>query len=140
MKFFESSILVLLLFAVSIVTIGSNPNHALAEGSLDGKSFSINYKDKGEVKKDEITFVDGEFFSINCEQHGFGPAPYETTQRDTTTIFKSTLESEEEGKGKVKWSAIIEGDHMLGKFIWSKEGHKAVVYKFDGSLIKKEEN
>ena len=137
MKYLESSVFLLLLFAASILTISSNPNYAVADGSLDGKSFSITYKDKGETKEDVITFNEGEFFSIDCEQYGFSAAPYETKKRSSNIIFKSTLLSETEGK--VQWSGIIDGDHVLGKFGWSKEGQKAIVYKFDGSLIKKEE-
>lgn len=137
MKYVGSSVLLLLLFAASVLTIGFNPYYAHADGSLDGKSFSITYKDKGETKEDVITFKDGEFFSVDCEQYGFSAAPYEIKKRTNNTIFKSTLLSETEGK--VQWSGIIDGEYVLGKFVWTKESQKAIIYKFDGSLIKKEE-
>ncbi len=104
---------------------------------MDGKSYAITYKDNGKDKKDEISFEEGGFSSIECDRYGFGASTYETNQRDTTTIFKSTLISENEGT--VKWSGIIDGEHVLGKFVWTKDGQKTKSYRYSGSLIKKEE-
>lgn len=131
-----SSIFVL-VFAVCLSIVGSNPNLAVADDSLDGKTFSVNINEHGkdgEARDDEIIFKDGTFFSTDCEQYGFGAAPYESRANDGVTMFITSSTSEKEGE--IQWEGKVEGDGISGTMIWSKPGQEAVFYKYKGSLKK----
>jgi hypothetical protein len=73
--------------------IGTNPSVTVADDSLDGKSFlgELSETNNNEVTKDELLFKDGTFFSVGCEQYGFGPASYESKSKGDAILFESTL-------------------------------------------------
>ena len=137
MRNFIISKLCLFVLAVFVFAICAEVNIAHADNSLDGKTFSVkvseNNKD-GEATDDELVFKDGTFFSTDCEQYGFSPAPYESQTQGNITMFGSLLESEKEGKAY--WEGKIEGDGVKGRMVWQKKGQDQIVYKFEGSLKK----
>ena len=129
--------LLLFVLAVFLIAIYAELNTAYADNALDGKTYSVklSYKDKdGEPTDDELIFKDGTFFSTDCKQYGFKPAPYETETQGDITMFGSLLESEKEGKAY--WEGRIEGDSIKGRLVWVKKGQDQEVYKFEGSLKK----
>lgn len=135
MRYFAFSTFFFLAFVLSISIMSANPNYALAGGSLDGKTFSVKLHEDGkdgEATDDELIFKDGTFFSTDCEQYGFGAAPYEARSKGDTVLFKSTLTSEKEGKAE--WEGKVTGDKIKGSFIWSKEGQDSITYGYEGSL------
>jgi len=125
------------VFAVCLSIISSTPNYAVADDSLDGKTFSVKITEHGkdgEARDDEIIFKDGTFFSTDCEQYGFGSAPYEYRTKDGTTLFITSATSEKEGE--IQWEGKVEGDQISGTSIWSKAGQDPIIYKYKGSLKK----
>jgi len=136
MRFIIISKVFLFLLALSLSVISTDLNVSFADDSLDGKTFIIELSenDKNNKTKDELIFKDGTFFSSDCEQYGFGSAPYETKPKGDTILFESTLTSEKEGKSE--WEGKIEGDQITGTFIWSKEGQKPMIYTYQGSIKK----
>ena len=125
------------VFAVSLSIISSNPNYAVAGESLDSKTFSVKINEHGkdgEATDDEIMFKDGTFFSKDCEQYGFGSAPYEYRTKDGITLFITSSKSEKEGE--IQWEGKVEGDKISGTMIWSKPGQDPIFYKYGGSLKK----
>ncbi len=137
MRHIVFSSLFVLVFAVCLSIIGSNPNYAVAGESLDGKTFSVKINEHGkdgEATDDEIMFKDGTFFSTDCEQYGFGAAPYEFRTKDGITLFITSATSEKEGE--IQWEGKVEGDEISGTSIWSKPGQDPIIYKYKGSLKK----
>ncbi|TDI91448.1 MAG: hypothetical protein E2O72_02000 [Candidatus Dadabacteria bacterium] len=137
MRFILSSAIYLLVLAVCLSTISAKLNFAFADDSLDGKSFLVKLSEQGkddEATNDELIFKDGTFFSVDCEQYGFGSASYKTMSKGDTTLFESTLVSDKEGKAE--WEGAVKGDTITGTFIWSKEGQEPNIYSYEGSIKK----
>jgi len=131
------STLLLFVFAVGLSIINFNRNYAAADDSLDGKSFVVKISEHGknsEASEDELIFKDGTFFSSDCEQYGFGSAPYESRSNGDTILFKSTLMSDKEGKSE--WEGKVKGDKITGIFIWSKAGQDPIIYDYEGRTKK----
>jgi hypothetical protein len=136
MRFISSPTIFLLALALFLSLIGTNLNIAVADDSLDGKSFLVELSEtkNNEVTKDEMIFKDGTFFSVECEQYGFGPASYESKSKGDTILFESTLVSHTEGKAE--WEGSVKGDKITGTFIWSKEGQDPIIYTYEGNMKK----
>ncbi len=137
MRFIQISKVLLLVLTVSILIAGAQLNVASAGDSLDGKTFSVKINEHGkdgEATDDELIFKDGTFFSVDCEQYGFGSAPYESRSKGDMILFKSTLTSDKEGKSE--WEGKIKGDKISGIFIWSKAGQDPIIYDYEGSTKK----
>jgi hypothetical protein len=136
MRFISSSTMFILVLALFLSVISSTLNVAVADDSLDGKSFLVELSEtkKNEVTKDELIFKDGTFFSVECEQYGFGPASYESKSKGDAILFESTLVSGTEGKAE--WEGSVKGDKITGTFIWSKEGQDPIIYTYAGNMKK----
>jgi hypothetical protein len=136
MRFISSSTIFLLVLALFLSIISTNLNIAVADDSLDGKSFLVELSEtkKNEVTKDELIFKDGTFFSVECEQYGFGPASYESKSKGDAILFESTLVSDTEGKSE--WEGSVKGDKITGTSIWSKEGQDPIIYTYEGNMKK----
>jgi len=129
--------LFVLVFAVSLSIISSNPNYAVAGELLDGKSFQVKiteYGKGGQPTDDVLIFKDGTFFSTNCEQYGFGTAMYESVSKSGAILFEATSTSKTEGKNE--WEGKVQGDSITGNFMWSKPGQEPIFYTYAGSLKK----
>jgi hypothetical protein len=136
MRFISSSTIFLLVLALFLSLISTNLNIAVADDSLDGKSFLVELSEtkNNEVTRDEMVFKDGTFFSVECEQYGFGPTSYESKSKGDATLFESTLVSDTEGK--FEWEGSIKGDKISGTSIWSKEGQDPIIYTYEGNMKK----
>ncbi len=135
MRYILSSTLYVLVLVVCVSIISTNLDFAFADDSLDGKAFLVKLSEHGkndEATDDELIFKDGTFFSVDCEQYGFGSAPYEARSKDGTIAFKSTLTSDKEGKAE--WEGKVKGDKIAGTFIWSKQGQDPIIYSYEGSI------
>ena len=140
MRYILSSTIFVLVLTVCVSIIGTNLDSALADDSLDGKTFSVKINElgkDGETSDDELIFQDGTFFSVDCEQYGFGSAPYEYRTTDGITLFITNSTSEKEGE--IQWEGKAEGDKISGTMIWSKPGQEPVFYKYKGSIKKQTE-
>lgn len=137
MRYILSSTLFVFVLALSLSVISTNLDSALAGDSLDGKTFSIKINEHGkdgEARDDTVIFKDGKFLSKDCEQYGFGAAPYEHRAQHGVTLFITGTKSEKEGE--IQWEGKVEGDNISGTMIWMKPGQEAVFYKYEGSLKK----
>jgi len=91
------STLIILVFTVFFSIITDSLSTALAENSLDGKTFEVKVSEQGQdgaPTADELIFKEGTFFSTDCEQYGFSAASYKATVEGNITMFESTLVSE----------------------------------------------
>ncbi len=90
-------------------------------GALDGLQFKgeTGEQGKGDHHQDTITFKDGQFRSLDCENWGFGAAPYRVTKEGDTYHFAATLLSRD--RGKLEWTGTITGDTAVGNFRWIHE-------------------
>ena len=136
MRYISSSTIYLFALALFLSLIGTNLNIAVADDSLDGKSFLVELSEtkNNEVTKDELIFKDGTFFSVECEQYGFGPASYESKSEGDAILFESTIVSDKEGK--FEWEGSVKGDKITGTSIWSKEGQDPIIYTYKGNMKK----
>lgn len=136
MRYILISSIYLCIFSLCALLIGDNLNSALADDSLDGKTFIVELSEsnKDETSKDELIFKDGTFFSAECEQYGFTPASYESKSKGDTILFKSTANSDKEGK--TEWEGTVNGDEISGTMFWSKEGQDPIIYTYKGTLKK----
>lgn len=129
------SAFVLVLFSSFCSVVTCYPTIASADDALDGKTFAVKVTEHGKdgaPSDDELIFKDGTFFSSDCEQYGFSPAPYSASTDSGTTTFESTLLSEKEGK--TQWKGTVTGDDITGTFVWSKEGQDSITYHYEGSM------
>ncbi len=129
------STFIFVLSSAFLSLVMNNHSIASADGSLDGKTFAVKVTEEGkdaEATDDELVFKDGTFFSTDCEQYGFSPAPYSASSDSWTTTFESTLVSEKEGK--TQWKGAVTDDKISGSFVWSKEGQDPITYNYEGSM------
>lgn len=104
---------------------------------LDGLRFSgqTGEKGKGGHHQDTITFRNGMFRSLDCENWGFGAGSYTSEKKGDAYHFKSTLVSP--GRGKLEWTGKILGDKATATFRWTHERWYWTIrrdYWFDGAL------
>ncbi|MCU7873056.1 MAG: hypothetical protein KZQ91_09965 [Candidatus Thiodiazotropha sp. (ex Lucinoma borealis)] len=97
-------------FAANVLIPENNP--------LDGSQFHglTGELGKGDHHKDTITFKNGQFRSLDCEDLGFEPAPYSVKKIGDSYHFTSTLLSTD--RGKLEWEGSILGDNAEAKFRW----------------------
>lgn len=86
--------------------------------ALDGLRFTGETGEvgKGEHHADTITFKDGQFRSLDCEEWGFGPAPYQVSQVGDEIHFNATLHSPK--RGRLEWQGVVSGDTASAQFRW----------------------
>lgn len=129
------SAFILVLFCVFFSAATDDAAKASEEGSLDGRTFTVKVTEEGrdeEGSNDELIFKDGTFFSSECEQYGFSPAPYSESSGSGATTFESTLVSAKEGE--TRWKGSVTGDRISGSFVWSKEDQSPITYSYEGTL------
>lgn len=136
MRYILFSSVYLFIFSVCSILTGAYSNTALADDSLDGRTYSVELTEanKNEASQDELVFKGGTFFSTGCEQYGFTPAAYEARSKGGAIMFKSTLASGKEGKSE--WEGAVTGDEISGTMFWTKEGQEPVIYSYKGTLKK----
>ncbi len=136
MRYIVISSFYLFIFSVCASLTGANLNAALADDSLDGRSFSVELTETGknEATMDELIFKDGTFLSTGCEKYGFTPSQYESKSKAGVVMFKSTLTSGKEGK--TEWEGAVTGDGISGTMFWTKEGQEPVIYSYKGAIKK----
>ena len=105
---------------------------ALAKGAaLDGKKFSVDSGEKGKPADkavETLTFKDGKFHSLACDQYGFGDGAYTTTKAAAGTAWEADTTSAKEGK--IHWKGTVTGDAVEGTFVWTKAGQAPIEYWF----------
>jgi hypothetical protein len=91
-------------------------------GVLDGKTFtgSTGKAGKAASEKEEIRFMNGNFYSVGCAEWGFGEAAYTAQVSGDTVSFEAVTTSPKHGK--IVWSGIVKGDKMDATYIWTKKG------------------
>jgi hypothetical protein len=89
--------------------------------ALDGLQFrgETGEQGKGDHHEDTITFRDGQFRSLDCENWGFGPAPYSVKKEGDSYHFSATLLSPD--RGRLEWKGTITGDTAKATFRWLHE-------------------
>jgi len=88
---------------------------------LDGSRFQgqTGEQGKGNHHEDTITFEDGRFRSLDCENWGFGPAPYSAWTEGDAYRFAATLHSDD--RGTLDWTGTIRDDTAEATFRWIHE-------------------
>lgn len=88
---------------------------------LDGLQFKgqTGEQGKGDHHEDTITFNHGQFRSLDCENWGFGPAPYSVKKEGESYHFSATLLSPD--RGRLEWKGTITGDTAEATFRWLHE-------------------
>ena len=111
MAHFPARVLPLLVFLLA--------GAAAAQDALDGLSFSgmTGEKGKGDHHADTITFRDGIFRSLDCENWGFGPAPYEMERVSNGYRFTAILKSPD--RGELAWTGTIVDNTARATFRWT---------------------
>jgi hypothetical protein len=89
--------------------------------ALDGLQFKgeTGEHGKGDHHEDTITFKDGQFRSLDCENWGFGPAAYSVKKEGDSYRFSATLTSPD--RGTLEWNGTITGDAAEATFRWLHE-------------------
>ncbi len=103
--------------AASVAADAASP----AADPLNGLEFTgqTGEKGKGDHHKDTITFRNGMFRSLDCENWGFGAGRYTVEKKGDAYQFESTLMSPD--KGKLEWTGKIVGDKATATFRWTHE-------------------
>jgi hypothetical protein len=129
----------LFLFTLSLIIIFSITIVTAQEGLLDGKVFvgqSIE-KHRRAVTKDELRFMNGQFYSIVYGQRGFNEGVYTARAEEDKIYFKA--ENVNPKQGKIKWRGIVQGDAIKVNYRWTKKGRLNDTekdYSFNGTLKK----
>ena len=117
------------------IALASEPEQSQSN-SLDGSEFvgETGEQGKGDHHPDTIVFTDGKFRSLDCENWGFGPAPYSVERDGEAYRFSSTLVSSD--LGTLEWKGTITGDKANGTFRWTHKRWYGTIkrdYWFKGS-------
>ena len=128
----------LFFFEVAVITADT---HLPQSDIIDGLQFQgqTGEHGKGEHHQDTITFKNGQFRSLDCEEWGFGPASYEYKKEGDAFHFSATLPSPD--RGTLEWKGTITGDIAEAYFRWRHErwyGNIDRRYWFKGKLKKTE--
>ncbi len=93
-------------------------SHSAHPDPLNGWQFKgeTGEQGKNEHHEDVITFKDGMFRSLDCEEWGFGPAPYTVTKEGESYRFSAVLPSR--NRGTLEWQGTITGDSATATFRW----------------------
>ncbi|MCU7944689.1 MAG: hypothetical protein AB2540_18040 [Candidatus Thiodiazotropha endolucinida] len=111
----------LLVFCI-IASISAPPliadNQLTSAASLDGLQFrgQTGERGKGDHHEDTISFENGQFRSLDCEEWGFGPAPYYAKKSGNLHHFSATLQSPD--RGRLIWQGTIRGEEAEASFQW----------------------
>lgn len=110
---------VLLMFAVALGTIPVVAQEV--SGMLDDRIFVGSTGDKGKEasEADELRFTNGKFRSVDCDQWGFGDAPYTAGTDGDLIKFSAVTVSPEHGK--IAWNGTVKGDTLEATYVWTKE-------------------
>ncbi|MDX1488390.1 MAG: hypothetical protein R3268_09325 [Acidiferrobacterales bacterium] len=108
-------------FLISYAAVFATSTTTSTTESLDGLQFKgeTGEQGKGDHHEDTITFKDGQFRSVDCENWGFGSAPYSVEQQGDSYHFSATLLSPD--RGKLEWKGTITGDTAKATFRWLHE-------------------
>ncbi|MCU7842744.1 MAG: hypothetical protein KZQ93_02780 [Candidatus Thiodiazotropha sp. (ex Monitilora ramsayi)] len=112
----------LLASCVVIVSLHTLPliadSQTISTSSLDGLQFrgQTGEHGKGDHHEDTITFHNGQFRSLDCEEWGFGPATYHAKKKGDTHHFSATLVSPD--RGRLIWHGTIREDEAEAEFQW----------------------
>lgn len=112
------SILVCAFLVIADTAAFADEGLTSKSNALDGLQFKgeTGEQGKGDHHQDTITFKDGQFRSLDCENWGFGPAPYSVKKEGGSYQFSATLLSPD--RGKLEWKGTITGDAAEATFRW----------------------
>ena len=108
-----------------------------AQGSLDGRTYSVEIARKGtkaKVGADELVFAGGTFRSTAREALGFAATPYVASGDTATTTF--TAEAKSAKQGVMGWKGTVLGDTVAGEMTWHRTRRTPVRFWFKGTLKK----
>jgi hypothetical protein len=120
------------LFAVATAVVPASLAHA--SGSLDGRSFTGVFLERGKTSgdADTITFKDGRFRSSACDRYGYSDAPYKVTNVGDTMRFETETQSAK--YGKLQWSGAVRGGKLdIGAE--EEDGRVEIVLRGEGSRV-----
>ena len=117
LPFIHPVIFCAVLFFLSVPMVPAD-TQLIKDDPLDGLKFQgqTGEQGKGDHHLDTITFRNGEFRSLDCEEWGFGPAPYQFERAGDSLHFSATLPSPD--RGTLEWKGTINGDIAEGNFRW----------------------
>ena len=106
---------------VGAVTCAAAETPSATMALLDGSRFvgQTGEKGKGDHHADTITFKNGMFRSLDCENWGFGAASYSVEKKGDVLHFTSTLRSPE--RGRLEWKGQIVDGKATATFRWRHE-------------------
>ena len=127
------------LLTISLIVLFSIAVAIAQEGLLDGKVFVGQYREnhKKAIKEDNLSFINGEFYSVGYGQKGFDKGVYTARVEEDKIYFEAETVSPK--KGKIKWRGIVHGDSIEVNYHWSKKGWLSDTekdYSFNGTLKK----
>ena len=134
---------VVIFASLSILSVSTAraDQQPLLEDPLHGLKFMgmTGEQGKGDHHEDTITFQKGEFRSLDCEEWGFGPAPYQYERVGDTLHFSAVLPSPD--RGTLAWKGWISGDSAEAEFRWQHKRWYGDIdrhYWFKGTRYKSE--
>lgn len=110
-----------IVLCVGLVSISRDVS--AGQGPLDGKTFVVETGEKGKSggEKDTLTFKDGSFHSVGCDQYGFGDGSYTATVNGDSIRFEAVTTSPT--KGKMTWKGTVQGDKIEVSYVWVDASH-----------------
>ena len=107
--------------ALTYAVAGPDDGMTPTDAPLDGLRFqgTTGEQGKGDHHPDTISFKDGQFRSLDCENWGFGPAPYRASKDGDVYHFIATLLSDD--RGRLEWQGTVRGDTAEASFRWLHE-------------------
>lgn len=116
-------ILLVLAILLSVGLFSISRDVFAGQGSLDGKTFVVETGEKGKSggDKDTLSFRDGNFHSVGCDQYGFGDGAYTSTMNGDAIQFEAVTTSPT--KGKMTWKGTVKGDKIEVSYVWVDASH-----------------
>ena len=115
--------LLVLAIVLCVGLFGISRDVSAGQGPLDGKTFMVVTGEMGKSAggKDTLTFKDGNFRSLGCDQYGFGDGAYKSTVNGDSIQFEAVTTSPT--KGKMTWKGTVKGDKIDVGYVWVDASH-----------------
>ena len=108
------------LAAVALATGAILP--ALAETSLDGRSFEGVFIQRGKTSgdADTLVFKDGRFRSTACDRYSYSDAAYKVSTAGDAMRFEAETTSPK--YGRLMWTGVVRGGKLDATAVMVREG------------------
>ena len=120
------------LVLLSLLAVPAIAAEVAPDTSLDGTIYSVTMDPGDKAWDNEITFQDGMFHSVVCDEYGFSATPYASNAAGQSITFEARGASDTNGTSH--WQGTVIGSKISGTLTWTQPDKDPTVHPFEGQL------